>query len=95
MVQKYCTICWAVLSEGVKFCENCGAAVEKIPTAYAPSHVPTAPFTAAPPKGTKPKGTLPAKIIAGIVIALVLLVGAVYIFVIPIFSGSYILAILT
>lgn len=95
MVQKYCTICGAVLSEGVKFCENCGASVEKIPKAYAPSPVPTAPFMAAPPKGTKPKGTLPAKIIAGIIIVLVLMAGAAYFFVLPKLSGSNILPILT
>ena len=91
MVQKYCTICGSVLSEGVKFCEHCGAAVEKIHKTYPPSPVSPAPFMATPPPGTKPKGTLPAKIIAGIIIVLVLLAGAAYIFILPKLSGSNIL----
>ena len=89
MVQKFCTICGAVLPEGVKFCENCGAAVEQIPPAYAPSPVPPAPFMAAPPQGMIPKGTPPVKIIAGIVIVLVILAVAVYIFVLPKMSGGF------
>ncbi len=88
MVQKFCTVCGAVLQKGVKFCENCGAAIEQIPTAYTPSPVPPADFMAAPPQGTKPKGKPPVKIIAGIVIVLVLLAGAAYIFILPKLSGS-------
>ncbi|MDO8871106.1 MAG: zinc-ribbon domain-containing protein [Methanoregula sp.] len=89
MVQKFCTICGAVLQKGVKFCENCGAAVEQIPPAYTPSPVPPAPFVATPPQGTMPKGTPPVKIIAGIVIVLVVLAVAVYIFVLPKMSGGF------
>jgi len=90
MGQKFCTICGAVLPEGVKFCESCGAAVEQIPPAYAPSPLPPAPFMAAPPPpGTKSKGKPTAKIIAGIVIVLVVLAVAAYIFVLPKMFGGF------
>ncbi|MDO9035258.1 MAG: zinc ribbon domain-containing protein, partial [Methanoregula sp.] len=89
MVQKFCTICGAVLPKGVKFCENCGAAVEQSPPAYNPSPVPPAPFMAAPAPGTVPKGNSPVKIIAGIVIVLVVLAVAAYIFVLPKMSGGF------
>ena len=89
MGQKFCTICGAVLPEGVKFCESCGAAVEQIPPAYTPSPVPPAPFMATPKPGTMPARNPPAKIIAGIVIVLVVLAVAAYIFVLPKISGGF------
>jgi hypothetical protein len=89
MGQKFCTICGAVLPDGVKFCESCGAAVETpAPSSYPPVSspapgIPVPPVTAGPSKGSP----LP-KIIAGIVIVLVLLAGAAYIFVLPKLSGG-------
>ena len=89
MGQKFCTICGAVLPEGVKFCESCGAVVEQIvPASYPPVSSP-APAVPVPyvPVGTGKGSPLP-KIIAGIVIVLVVLAGAVYIFVLPKISGG-------
>ena len=89
MGQKFCTICGAVLPEGVKFCESCGAVVEQIaPSSYPPvsSPAPAQPVLSVP-AGTGKGSPLP-KIIAGIVIVLVLLAGAAYIFVLPKLSGG-------
>ena len=89
MGQKFCTICGAVLPEGVKFCESCGAAVEPSPPSTFPSVSSLAPAIPVPPvpAGTLKGSPLP-KIIAGIVIVLVLLAGAAYIFVLPKISGG-------
>jgi hypothetical protein len=89
MGQKFCTICGAALSGGVKFCENCGAVVEQTPPSSAPSPVSQAPLTLSEPvPGATSKKNPHAKFIAGIVIVLVLLAGAAYIFVLPKLSGS-------
>jgi len=86
-------MCGAVLSEGVKFCESCGAVVEPIPSAPTPAPIPSpvseAPFPlAAPPPGSMPKGNPKIKILVGIVIVLVVLAAAVYFLVLPKLSGS-------
>ena len=89
MGQKFCTVCGAVLPEGVKFCESCGAAVGQIPPASAPRPVSQPPVTiATPPTGAVPGGKPMAKIIAGIVIVLVVLAGAAYFFVLPKLAGG-------
>lgn len=89
MVQKFCTICGLALSEGIKFCENCGAAVEpSIPS--PPSSVSSPASVLSSPSATSGpvKGSPLPKIIAGIVIVLVILAVAVYIFVLPKMSGT-------
>jgi hypothetical protein len=89
MGQKFCTICGAVLPEGVKFCESCGAAVEpSVPASSPPASSPAPAMPGYPvPAGTQKGSPLP-KIIAGIVIVLVLLAGAAYIFVVPGIAGG-------
>jgi hypothetical protein len=89
MGQKFCTICGSVLTEGVKFCENCGAAVEQPSPTSTPSPVSLFPLPdSVPPPAALPKGNPMMKIIVGIVIVLVVLAGAVFFLVLPKMSGS-------
>jgi hypothetical protein len=60
---KFCTSCGQQLTEGTRFCENCGAAV---PQAAAPTPVPTAAVTAPTAEfAAAPAGRAPAPAVAG------------------------------
>jgi hypothetical protein len=85
MGQKFCIVCGAGLSEGIKFCESCGTPVD--PTTPAPAQQPSAPAMQEPvtlPAAASPpppgrSGKMPVKIIAGIVIVLILAAAAVFV----------------
>jgi hypothetical protein len=91
MGQKFCTVCGSALSEGIKFCENCGTPVEQAPpapeplplTGQAPPAVPAAPLPRQPVSAKKAR----VKIIAGIVILFLIAAGAVFV-VLPKMSGG-------
>ena len=93
MGQKFCIVCGAALSEGIKFCENCGTPVD--PVTPAPAQQPPAPFVQEPvtPAAVSPpppgrSGRITVKIIAGIVIVLVIAAVAVFAVLPKMSSGS-------
>jgi len=93
MGQKFCIVCGAALSEGIKFCESCGTPVD--PATPAPAQQPPAPFIQEPvmPAAASPpppgrSGGIPVKIIAGIVIVLVIAAVAVFVVLPKMSSGS-------
>lgn len=89
MGQKFCTICGAVLPEGVKFCESCGGAVEAfLPSPSPPVSSPAPAVPVTPQPAGNSKGMPLPKIVAGMVIVLVVLAVAAYIFVLPKLSGE-------
>jgi hypothetical protein len=77
MGQKFCTVCGAKLSEGIRFCESCGAPVEPAPVTSA-SSLPGImnPAPAAGPESlhapAAAAGKFPTRIIAGIAIVLII-----------------------
>jgi hypothetical protein len=91
MSQKFCTACGAALSDGLKFCEQCGSQV--VPEFPAPVNhriVPVGFTSGIPPVISSPekgKDIKPATIIAIIFITLVI-VAAVFFFVLPKLSGT-------
>jgi hypothetical protein len=93
MGQKFCIVCGAALSEGIKFCESCGTPVD--PVTPAPAQQPSGsviqePVTLPPPVSPPPPGRtgkIPVKIIAGIVIVLIIAAAAVFV-VLPKISGG-------
>jgi uncharacterized membrane protein YvbJ len=81
MGQKFCTVCGAVLSEEVKFCESCGTPVTPATPALAqPLLSPIQPEPlplqlSAPTSPTGRFGKMPVIIITGIVIVLIIAEG--------------------
>jgi hypothetical protein len=84
MGQQFCTVCGAKLTDGIRFCESCGAPVQAALVYLSGSYqetVTAAPGAVpAPPQKTDGKeGKFPLKIIAGIVIVLIIAAAVVLI----------------
>lgn len=91
MGQKFCTACGAVLTEGLRFCEQCGASVP--PDNPAPAVPPAVqpcgaygipPVTALP---DKQKTTIPVMVIAAVIAVLLIAAGA-SLLLLPSISGT-------
>jgi hypothetical protein len=88
MGQKFCTACGAVLPEGIRLCESCGAAVDPAPESISPAGEPVVPADtwerpatlvktpASEPPNKKPSRKIVAAIaiVAGIVVIAAVLV---------------------
>ena len=90
MGQRFCTACGAVVSAGLKFCEQCGSPV--VPDSAGPVPQPVIPVglpTSSPQVMSSPQGgkkTSAVTIIAGIFIILFIILfflGAAFIFLLP------------
>ncbi len=95
MRQKFCTVCGTALSEGIKFCENCGTPVDPEilaaflqPSATDGQGSIIAPIVLSHPPSCG-KGKVPLKIIAGIFIVLIIAAAVILITVLKISNGSF------
>src|SRR5665647_758109 len=94
MGQKFCTVCGAEFSEGIKFCESYGTPIDQktSPLPLQPSvdvgqDSGTIPLSVAPPPPGS-AGKVPVKFIAGIIIVLVIAAAFVFTILPKISSGS-------
>jgi hypothetical protein len=94
MRQKFCTVCGAAISEGIKFCEICGTPVDQ--EMPEPSFQPSASLEQEPlippivpfPPPSRGAGKVPVKIIAGIFIILIIAAAVVLVVLPKMSSGS-------